>query len=87
LQDNCNIVIFPEDSSEGYFDNLKSFYAGFAVLAKACYKKGIDVPMYVLYYHKKCKTYVVDKPVMFSKFIEEGFDKHKIAEVLCNRAN
>jgi hypothetical protein len=31
IQNGGNIVVFPEDSSEGYLDEMKSFYAGFAI--------------------------------------------------------
>jgi len=87
IQEGTSIIIFPEDSSEGYFDNLKAFWGGFVVLAHTCYKKGIDVPICVTYYRKKDKTVIVDKPMKFSELIKDGFDRNKIAELLCNRAN
>ncbi|MBQ8761753.1 MAG: 1-acyl-sn-glycerol-3-phosphate acyltransferase, partial [Clostridia bacterium] len=87
LEKNQTVIIFPEDSSEGYLDELKSFYSGFVVLANTCYKKGMDLPIYVMYYRKKEKTFVVDKPILYSELIKEGVDKDKIAEKLCNRAN
>ena len=48
-----NIVIFPEDSTNGYLENLEGFYNGFILLCEMCYKKGIDVPVYVTYFRKK----------------------------------
>ena len=39
LDEGYNIVIFPEDSSDGYFAELKSFYRGFIVLAETYYRK------------------------------------------------
>ena len=38
IKDNGeNIVIFPEDSGEGYSDELKGFYAGFVLLQYVIY--------------------------------------------------
>ena len=82
-----SVVIFPEDSDKGYFDNLTGFHAGFAILGKTCYKKGIDTRVYVTYLNKKKKVYVIDKPILFSELIKDGFDREKIARKLCDRAN
>lgn len=87
LKDGNSVLIFPEDSSTGYHDNLTSFFGGFATLAKLCYKKGMDLPIYVSYYIKKSKTYVVDKPILFSELTKDGFNKEKIAKRLCDRTN
>ena len=87
LKDGHSVLIFPEDSKDGYFDNLKAFYGGFATLANRCYKQGMDLPIYVSYFIKKKKTYIIDKPIMFSELIKEGFDRDKIAKDLCDRAN
>jgi len=87
IKDNQSIIIFPEDSSEGYFDNLKSFHAGFVVFANACYKKGIDLPIYVTYFRKKDNTYIVDKHIKYSSFVERGLSREQIAEYLCKQAN
>lgn len=87
IKEKQSIVIFPEDSSEGYFDKLKSFHGGFVVLANTCYKKGIDLPIYVTYYRKKDNTHIIDKPIMYSSFLERGLSREQIAEELCKRAN
>lgn len=87
IKDNQSIVIFPEDSTDGYFDNLKGFYGGFVTLANICYKQGIDLPIYVTYLKKKQKQYIVDKPIMFSELIKDGLDRDKITKKLCDRAN
>lgn len=87
IQNGQSLVIFPEDSSEGYLDKLKRYFAGFAVFANACLKKGIDIPIYVTYYRKKDNKYIVDKPVMFSKLVKNGYNRDKIAQKLCDRTN
>ena len=88
LKDNGeNIVIFPEDSSDGYSDELKGFHAGFVLLAEVCLKNGIDVPIYVSYFKKKQRQYIVDAPVKYSELKAQFGDRNAIAEHLCMRCN
>lgn len=87
LKKNRSVLIFPEDSTEGYFDTLRGFFPGFVLLSRTCLKKGIDVPIYVTYFRKKDKTVIVDKPIMFSQLVAEGKSQEEIAQQLCDRAN
>lgn len=87
IENKESVVIFPEDSSEGYHDELRGFHPGFILLAKTLFKKGIDVPIYVTYYDKYTKQHFIDKPVMFSELIKDGLDRNKISKELCDRAN
>lgn len=82
-----NIVIFPENSEDGYLAELKGFFAGFVLLGQTCAKEGIDVPIYVSYYKKKENKYIFDQPILFSKLKEEYKTKEQIAEYLLNRCN
>lgn len=85
--DKKSIIIFPENSSDGYHDELKEFFSGFYTLGSICYDRGLDIPIYLMYYKKKERTYIVDKPVMFSTLKASGLDKKVIAENFKNRAN
>ena len=87
INDGYNVIIFPENSEKGYLDELEGFHAGFMLLVNLCMKKGIDVPVYVSYYKKSEKTYIIDKPIMLSKLLESGEEKEIIAERLCKRCN
>lgn len=87
LKAGDNIVIFPEHSSEGYKAELDGFYQGFVALAELAYKKGMDVPVYVTYFQKDKKVYVVDKPVLYSELIKDGASRAEIAERLVKRCN
>lgn len=87
LQNGENIVIFPEDSSKGYLEELEGFYKGFAALCELCAKKGMDVPVYVTYLKKKERIYVVDKPVLWSQLVKNGETKEQIAQKLLERCN
>ena len=87
LENEESIIIFPEDSAKGYLDGLEGFHAGFTLLAERCLKKGMDVPIYVAYYQKEKKRYLVDKPVMLSELFEHGSDRFAIAQALCECCN
>lgn len=82
-----NIVVFPEDATDGYQDELAGFFCGFLVLAEHCRHEGIDVPIYVTYFRKKDLTYFVDAPVLYSELIADGSRKEQIAERLVARCN
>lgn len=87
LKKGEDIVIFPEDSTEGYLEELKGFHKGFMVLAETCLKQGIDVPIYVTYYKKKERVYVIDKPILYSKLKEKFATREEINSHLLNRCN
>ena len=82
-----NIVIFPEDSTNGYLEQLEGFHAGFVALAEACKRKGIDVPVYVAYFKKKERKYIIDKPIRYSELCANGESKEAIARRLVERCN
>ena len=87
LKNEENIVIFPEDSSKGYLEELEGFYLGFIALAETCKRRGIDVPIYVSYYRKKDKVYIVDAPIKYSELTQNGETKEEIAKRLVDRCN
>lgn len=87
IKDKRSIVIYPEDSSEGYLPVLKGFHAGFVLLANECLKAGIDLPIHVAYINKKEKVYVIDNPILYSSLVNEGLNKEQICEKLCARMN
>lgn len=82
-----NIVIFPEDSSDGYLDELKGFHAGFVMLAEKCFNSGIDVPIYACYFKKKERQYIFDAPAKYSELKAQFGDRNAIAKYLCERCN
>jgi hypothetical protein len=82
-----NIIIYPEDSTNGYLAELEGFHAGFAMLCEYCKRKGYDVPIYVTYFRKDMNTYVIDKPVLYSELSAKFETKEDIAKVLCDRCN
>ncbi len=87
LKKGHSLVIFPEDSSKGYFDTLTQYFEGFAVLGNLCLKKGLDPLVYNAYLKKKSKTYIFDKPIRFSELIKQYEDKQELSKYMCDRAN
>ena len=82
-----SLIIFPEDSSHGYFDNLRKFYSGFAVLAGRMLRQGTDLPVFVSYYKKQDCAFIIDRPVRFSVLSSGTADLQEIADRMCDRAN
>ncbi len=82
-----NIVVFPENSEEGYLKELKGFFGGFAVLAEYCLKKGVDVPIVVSYFIKEKGVFVFDSPIKYSELIERHKTKDEIIKALLERCN
>ncbi|MBQ7364848.1 MAG: hypothetical protein IJW46_04550 [Clostridia bacterium] len=87
LERKESLVIFPEDSSDGYYDVLKSYHAGVVLLASLCLKRGMDLKLYVAYYQRKTKTCVVSKPVRLSSLFRDGATRDEIARRLCEECN
>ena len=87
LQKNVNVVIFPEDSTNGYLDQLEGLHEGFLVALEYCYKKGIDAPVYLTYYCKQNGIHIIDKPVLYSELLKNYQTREGIIKVLLDRTN
>lgn len=87
IEQGDNVVIYPEDSTNGYLEELEGFHSGFVVLCEVCKKKGIDLPVFVTYFRKSDRTYIVDKPVPYSELSANGESKEEIAKRLLLRCN
>ena len=82
-----SIVVFPEDSKNGYLSELEGFFGGFVVFAEVCKRRGIDLPIYVTYFKKKEKQYIIDKPVLYSQLTANGETREEVAKRLLHRCN
>ena len=81
LDSGAAVSMYPEDSGDGYHDELKRFFPGFVMLAEQYYKKnGEDVPVIPVYYSIKKKKIVVGKAVFLQDMFKEGLDRYQIAE-------
>ena len=88
LAENRPIMIFPEDSSEGYFDVVKGFIPGFVLLVTA-YKRrtGEDLPVYPVYYSRKKGLIIIGQPDFVDKMLEGGASRQEIADCFCEKVN
>ena len=66
---------------------LEGFYGGFLSLAEMCYRQGIDTSIYVTYFKKAERIYVIDKPVKYSELIKGNASKKEIMDKLLTRCN
>ena len=87
LENGESIVIFPEDSTNGYLEVLEGFHAGFVALAESALRKGLDLPIYVSYFNKTNRTYLIDAPVNYSSLKEEFKTREEITNHLLARCN
>lgn len=88
LKENKGIVVYPEDSSHGYKDQIDTFYHGFLMLCEATLRKGMDLPIFVAHYHKKKKTFIIDKPIKYSELAaKHNGDRSAMSEQMRLRMN
>lgn len=88
LEQNFGVIIYPENSDEGYHEILKGFFAGFVELAR-CFKlrHHEDVPIYPVYYHAKKKMMVIGTPSKITDYTEKGMNRQQIAASFCQQVN
>lgn len=88
LDAGASLMIFPEDSAKGYFDELTAAFAGFVALAEQYYNRtGEDVPVVPAYYHKRSKKIIVYPPLSVQALKKEGLDRYQIADRVKERIN
>lgn len=80
LDDDTSVLIFPENSADGYKDVLTQFYCGFVALAER-YRKthnGQDVDICPVYYSIKKRKIVIGKCSTLASYV--GLTREQIAE-------
>ena len=82
-----SVVVFPEDSTNGYLAELEGLYGGFLVLAKHLYRKGIDAPIVVSYFQKANNRYIFDQGIRYSELMARYGDHEAILAALLARCN
>jgi hypothetical protein len=87
LEQGENIIIFPEDSSTGYFKELKAFHPGFYSLVEKCVKKNIQKDLFILYYNVKKNRIIVSRKYSFDEVLLLGKNKNNASEYFKNVMN
>jgi len=82
------ILIFPENSDDGYKEVLEEYNRGFVTLSKLFYKlHGEDLPVYNVYYCKQHAKIVIGRPFFLNKMLGEGVTEHGIAKLMTEKTN
>ena len=77
-----SVLIFPEDSKDGYFDEITAALPGFVMLAETHNKRHEEaMPILPLYYHKKSRTIFVGECFCERELRESGMTRAQRAEV------
>ncbi len=88
LSDDTALMIFPENSNDGYFDMLTEFVPGFvSVMSLYRKKKGEDIPVRPVYFHKKKRIMLIGEPSYLEEYLAQGMDRREIAEAFRNKVN
>ena len=88
LKNDVSVLIFPENSNDGYFEEMTQFFPGFVLLAQLYYHKtGEDVPIYPVYYHPKKRILCIDKPCYVQDYVNKGLSRAQIAEIFKQKVN
>jgi hypothetical protein len=77
------VMLFPENSNEGYFEVLNECHSGFVILANRYNRMhNTDIPVYPSYYNKKHRRIVIGKPLFVRAMQErDGLTREEIAEI------
>lgn len=82
------VMIFPEDSTDGYREVSERFLPGFVLVAEQYYRKNqTDIPIRAAYYNKEKRLIVVDEPCYLQDLKKEGVDREGIAEAMRVKVN
>ncbi len=82
------VLIFPENSDEGYKEILEEYNPGFVSLSKMYYKKtNIDLPVYTCYFHKDTNVLAIEKPEYIKPMLDKGMTEKEIAEYFKDKTN
>ena len=85
LNHNVPVLIFPEQSDNGYSEVPQDIHAGFVLLSKSYYHRyNEDLPVYPSYYCKKRRKIVIGKPLFVNKMLSSGHNKESICQTVCD---
>ncbi len=85
LEHNVPIVIFPEQSDDGYAEVPSDVHGGFVLLCKKFFHQhGEDLPVYPSYYCKKRRKIVIGKPLFVNSMFSNGHDTQSICMAVCD---
>ena len=88
LDAGMSIMVFPENSNDGYKTVLTEFFPGFVMLSERYYKhSGEDLPIYPVYYSVQKHIMVIGKPIYMQELVKAGLDRTAITNVYRDAVN
>ncbi len=88
LDKNQSILIFPENSSDGYKEVLEEFHPGFVSLSKIYFSKRSEhLPVYPVYVYKKEHVILIGQPQTVQPLLDKGMSKEEVATHFMNQVN
>ena len=82
-----DIIIYPEDSSTGYKDEIEKFFSGFASFLGMMYRNGYDIPVMVTYFDRRRNTFIFSGVTNYSVLLEEYKTNEAITEAMRKKMN
>ena len=71
LKEGISVLIFPENSSEGYKEEVEEFFGGYITLARAAARSlKKEPPVYCMSYSKKRNSIVIGAPMYVSELFK-----------------
>ncbi|MBN2695993.1 MAG: hypothetical protein JXR38_00465 [Bacilli bacterium] len=81
-----HVLVFPEDSSDGYVEVAEKYMAGFAVSAISHFKRtGYVVPITPVFADRKSKILVIGKSTTIKELLDKKMDRNRIAHFFLDR--
>ncbi len=83
-----HVLVFPEDSNDGYHDVAEKYYAGFAAFALSYYRHtGFDLPMTPIYFSKENRIIVIGETERIKTFVDRHATREEIADHFLKRTH
>ena len=82
VEEGRDIIIYPEDSSKGYMDQLTGLHPGFASFLDILYKQGKDMLVYATYLNRKKNLFIVSEGIRYSELKNKYGSYEEIAEAM-----
>jgi 1-acyl-sn-glycerol-3-phosphate acyltransferase len=81
LETGNSVLIFPEDSNDGYLEKTKKYNNGFVYLCQKYYEKNkVDLPIYPIYFHKRLNAFIIGKKEYIQDKLVNDNSREQIAK-------
>lgn len=88
LKNGETVIIFPEDSHDGYHKELTHFFPGGFFIARKYAEKVNDPTLFPCYYVKSIRSFAFGKGIRYSELSRKyGTDYQKMADEFCDLCN